>query len=110
MAELEFECGVARPLYEYSDKKYINLQLDETVTQKVNKIQYVPVQVNPLIDGVLKVKLPFRYRKFEFKMIGDKTIYELGHDDAITVRIKYCGVWNVEGVSGHAWKVISISV
>ena len=108
MSELEFECTLARPLYEYNDKKYINLQLDDTVTEKINKIQYVSVQINPLVDNTLKVKLPFRYKKFEFRMIGAKTIYELNYDDPITVRIKYCGVWKLDGFSGHAWKVISI--
>ena len=107
MVELEFECTIARPLYEYNLKKYIHVQLDELSTQKVNRMQY---QLSPLIDGILKVKLPFRYKKFEFKMIGDKTIYELGYDELITARIKYCGVWKVGEFSGHAWKVISITV
>ena len=108
MVELEFECTLARPIYDYNNKKYINLQLDETLIEKVNKIQCVPVHINPLIGGILKVKLPFRYKKFEFKMIGDKTIYELGYDDPIAIRIKYCGIWKADGFSGHAWKVISI--
>ena len=108
MSELEIICTVSRPVYDYSDRKYMNLHLDKPTVKKVNKIQFIPVQINPLVDDVLKVKLPFRYKKFEFKIIGDKTIYELLTGDTIIARIKYCGVWNLETFTGHAWKVISI--
>ena len=34
MTELTFECVIDRELYEFSDKKYINIAVDETTVQK----------------------------------------------------------------------------
>lgn len=104
MTELEFTCTVARTLYEYSDKKYMNLLVDAETAYKINKVQFARVDINPLIGNVLKVKVPFRYRKIDFPVGGDRTLYELEEGSEVRVKIKCCGVWKVEDLSGYAWK------
>ena len=108
MTELEFSCTVARPLYDYSDKKYMNLLLDTETENKINRIQFIKVDINPLIGNVLKVKVPFRYRKIDFPVYGDKTLYELEEGDEVRVKIKCCGVWKVDDLSGYAWKFVGV--
>ena len=107
--DLTFECSIDREIYDYADKKYINIKLDEDAVWKINKIQYVSVNINPLVGNILKVKIPFRYRKIEVPVRGDKTVYELKKDDVIMITIKYCGVWKAENLSGYAWKAVLIS-
>jgi uncharacterized protein YlaN (UPF0358 family) len=106
MTELDFTCRVARTLYDYSDKKYMNLLLDAETASQVIRVQFSRVDINPLIENVLKVKVPFRYRKIDFPVRGDKTLYELEEGDEVRVKIKCCGIWKVEDLSGYAWKFV----
>jgi hypothetical protein len=110
MTELTFECVIDRELYEFSDKKYINIAVDENTVQRINRIQYISVNINPLVGNILKVKVPFRYRKLEVEVVGDRTVYELKKGDFVSaITVKCCGVWKVAEISGYAWKVTSIA-
>ena len=112
MSELTFECVIDRELYEFSDKKYINIAVDEDTVRKINRIQYVSVNINPLVGNILKVKVPFRYRKLEVEVTGggDRTVYDLKKGDFVSsITVNCCGVWKVAEISGYAWKVTSIN-
>jgi len=111
MAEVTCECVIDRELYEYNAKKYINLELDEYAVEIVKTVQKAPVDFNPLVGNVLKVKVPYRYRKLECKVGGGagKTLYDFTEGVKALVCIKCCGVWSAEGVTGYAWKLVTIS-
>ena len=109
MTELEFSCLISRTLYEFSNKKYMNLLLDADTTSRINRVQFIKVDINPLIGNILKVKVPFRYRKIDFPVKGDKTLYELEEGNEVRVKIKCCGVWKVDDLNGYAWKFVGLS-
>ena len=110
MTEVHVEITVDRGVYEYNDKKYINFKLDDRVAKIIKTTQKANVDIDPLDEnGVLKVKIPFRYRKFECKVNEpNKTIYDYDYGKRAVARIKCCGVWEASGTTGYAWKLVSI--
>lgn len=117
MTTLKCCCTVAKPLYDYENKKYIDLFLPIPVAEKIRAIHMGSERllikknkIDPLCDNKLKVKVPFRYRRVMCKVTGKKGIYEAVQDDTVTVILKYCGTWSSDDYCGTAWKLEEINL
>lgn len=110
-------CIIHTGLYEHNMKKYINIKLDNDWYKKINKLHiekcdtYAKVYTDSLNhrEQFLKVKVPYRYRKFEIKTHGNKIIHDYKPEDEALVELKFCGFWKVGDYYGNSWKLVSIS-
>ena len=76
---------VYEPMYEYNDKKYIRLTVPDKVkdfilalhVNKSNVILFPDKLDDPLEGNVLKVKVPFRYRRVMCNVDGDTPVQSL---------------------------------
>ena len=108
-------CNVGNLLYSVNNKYYIDLLLSDEDMNVINGIHVANkhrllgnIIQNPLSGNILKVKIPFRYRRLMCIIEGEKTLYELIVGDSIKVSISYEGVWNTGDFSGFAWKLIKL--
>ncbi len=105
-------CKVHRPMDAEGDKRYIELDIgsNSSTFQQIHALTSKPVKnlVDPLKDGILRVKVPFRYRRVMCKVTGDKTVQELVEGDSFGVELKYCGWWESDGYGGPAWKLVAV--
>ena len=108
-------CRIAKSIYKYNDKYYIDLELTPETTRRVEELhkksEDLLLKDNkkiPLDGRKLKVKVPFRYNKVTCKMPGKKTIHELLRGDRAQVNLEYCGVWTVGEYCGVSWKLTLI--
>ena len=108
-------CKVAKEIYKYNEKYYIDLELAPETVRRVQDLHNQSEQfllkdnkVIPLQDTKLKVKVPFRYNKVTCRMPGKKTIHELRQGDRAKVNLEYCGVWTVGEYCGVSWKLTLI--
>ena len=98
-------------MYEYNDKKYIRVTIpdkfreyvEKTHERKSNVILYNNKLDNPLEGNVLKLKVPFRYRRVMCNVEGDKPVQSLERGDRVLVEIQFNGVWNTHEHSGYSW-------
>lgn len=114
MSHLTFDCSVSEPFSE-SDKKYITIELYDKILEKVIRFHQtnqksVKHLVDPLQDGSLLVKVPFRYNRVMCEVSGRKTVQELVKGDKVIVTIKYCGWWESNGYGGPTWKLESVGL
>lgn len=105
-------CKIAKSIYRYNQKYYIDLELTPETLRRVNDlhVKSEPYLLNenkviPLQGNKLKVKVPFRYNKVTCKMPGEKTVHELKQGDHVNVNLEYCGVWSVGTYCGVSWKL-----
>jgi hypothetical protein len=105
---------VYEPMYEYNDKKYIRLTLPPNTSRRVFDIHQSKhhLLTNPGIDiplegSVLKVKVPFRYRRVMCEVRG-RPIQSLVKGDTAEIDIEFKGAWNVGNHSGFSWILKSI--
>jgi len=63
---------------------------------------------DPLDGRVLKVKVPFRYRRVMCEVKG-RPIQSLIKDDEVEIVVDFKGVWNVGAYSGFSWILTYIS-
>lgn len=108
-------CKIAKPIYKYNEKYYVDLDLSPETTRRVqelhNRSEQFLLKENksvPLQDNKLKVKVPFRYNRVTCKMPGKKTVHELLQGDRVRVNLEYCGVWTVGEYCGVSWKLTLI--
>lgn len=108
-------CRVAKEIYKYNQKYYIDLELAPETTRRVKDLHtgsesllLKDNKVIPLNGNKLKVKVPFRYNKVTCKMPGKKTVHELLQGDRAKVNLEYCGVWTVGEYCGVSWKLTLI--
>ena len=105
------EATVYEPMYEYNEKKYIRLTvpnrvLDYILGLHVNRsdtILFPDKLDDPLEGNVLKVKVPFRYRRVMCNVDGDKPVQSLVKGDAVQTELQFNGVWNAHEHSGYSW-------
>lgn len=104
---------VYEPMYEYNDKKYFRVRVPENMTHTISNIhmhssRFIQNQNldNPLDGRVLKIKIPFRYRRVMCNVEG-RPIQSLIKGDVIDVNVEFKGVWNVENHSGFSWVLSS---
>jgi hypothetical protein len=108
-------CSVAKEIYKYNQKYYIDLDLaPETIKRVTDLHSYSeshmtkPNKIVPLHGNKLKVKVPFRYNKVTCSMPGKKTVHDLLQGDRTKVNLEYCGVWTVGEYCGVSWKLTLI--
>ena len=76
---LPVQAIVYEPMYDYNDKKYLRIRLPEKVSQYIRELHQhrtgsvlFPDKLDDPLDGnVLKVKVPFRYRRVMCNVDGD---------------------------------------
>ena len=105
------EASVYEPMYEYNDKKYISLTIPDKVRDyilalHINKADVIlfPKKLDdPLEGNVLKVKVPFRYRRVMCNVDGDKPVQSLVKGDVVKTELQFNGVWNAHEHSRYSW-------
>jgi hypothetical protein len=105
------EATVYEPMYEYNDKKYIRITVSDKVrdyilalhANKSDVILFPDKLDDPLEGNVLKVKVPFRYRRVMCNVEGDKPVQSLVKGDLVHAEIQFNGVWNAHEHSGYSW-------
>lgn len=112
ITNINCNCRIAKPIYKYNDKYYVDLELTPETTRRVEELhrnsENLMVKKNkkiPLEGTKLKVKVPFRYNKVTCKMPGNKSVHELLQGDRARVNLEYCGVWTVGDYCGVSWKL-----
>ena len=111
---LKIQAQVASPMYSKNSKKYLDLTLESS--EKVYEIHkfssdyFKPGSkvIDPLVRGVLTVKVPWKYDRVACSVLGLKTIQELVADDRVSVTIEFCGIWDVNNFCGPSWKLTNL--
>lgn len=116
---MKIPCKIESTLYEHNCKKYINIQLNEHWYTKIANIHnetfrrtgFAGIYTDSLNHRgqFLKLKVPYRYKKFEVRTHGNKILYDYKYEDVALVEVKYCGFWKMGDYYGNSWKLISIS-
>ena len=102
---------VYEPMYEYNEKKYLRITVSDTVRDyiralhenKSSAILFPDKLDDPLEGNVLKVKVPFRYRRVMCNVDGDTPVQSLKKGDTVQTEIQFNGVWNAHEHSGYSW-------
>ena len=94
---MKFLASVYEPMYEYNSKKYIRIRIPPALVTRVNDTQMKMNHLltnsnidNPLEGSILKVKIPFRYRRVMCEIKG-KPIQSCVRGDEIKVEIEFKG-------------------
>jgi hypothetical protein len=110
---MKFLTSVYEPMYEYNSKKYIRIRIPPTLVTRINdthmKMNHLLTNSNidnPLEGHILKVKVPFRYRRVMCEVKG-KPLQSCVKGDEIQVEIEFKGYWNVGDYSGFSWIIKS---
>ena len=98
-------------MYDYNDKKYLRIRLPEKLvnisgnyTNTEQVVFYFLDKLDDPLDGnVLKVKVPFRYRRVMCNVDGDTPVQSLKRGDSVLTEIQFNGVWNAHEHSGYSW-------
>jgi hypothetical protein len=110
---MKFLAQVYEPMYDFNNKRYLRVTVPADVCQIIEKMHatrshmIMHKNVDDPIDGnVLKIKVPYRYRRVMCNVKG-RPIQSLIKGDTIEVDIEFKGVWNVENHSGFSWVLSS---
>lgn len=110
---MRFMAEVYEVMFEYNDKKYFRVLVPEKMTDVIAKIQMSSSRFiqnrnveNPLDGRILKIKIPFRYRRVMCNVEG-RPIQSLIKGDVVDVNVDFKGVWNIENHSGFSWVLSS---
>jgi hypothetical protein len=113
---MKFVATVYEPMYDFNDKKYIRFVVPQKVSENIqrihgNKLHLLTNQnVDDPLDGrVLKVKVPFRYRRVTCEVKG-RPLQSLIKEDEAEIEINFKGIWNVGAYSGFSWILSTCSV
>ena len=82
---MKFRCKVHTPMYDYNGRRYIRFFVPEVVK---NRIKFLDE------DGILTVKVPYKYRRVVCKFEG-APVQALERDDEVDVDIVFTGVWKL---------------
>ena len=108
---LPVQATVYEPMYDYNEKKYLRISIPEKVSDYIralhekrsDTIMFPKTLDDPLEGNVLKVKVPFRYRRVMCNVDGDTPIQSLKKGDMVLVEIQFNGIWNAHEHSGYSW-------
>jgi hypothetical protein len=113
---MKFVANVYEPMYDFNDKKYIRLVIPEKCANIIGDMHASrrhllmnDAKDDPLEGRVLKVKVPFRYRRVMCEVKG-RPVQSLVKDDRVEVTVDFKGVWNVGTHSGFSWVLSTCSV
>lgn len=108
--------SIYEPMYEFNDKKYIRFIIPNNCSEIIERMHTHRMHLlkndqldNPLDGHILKVKIPFRYRRVMCKVQG-RPIQSLEKGQEVEVEIDFKGVWNVGNYSGFSWVLSSLTV
>lgn len=112
---MKFLGTVYEPMYDFNDKKYIRFIIPQKVSEIIQRMHANKLHLlmnksvdDPLDGRVLKVKVPFRYRRVMCEVLG-RPVQSLIKGDNVKIDIEFKGVWNVGNYSGISWKLNSIN-
>lgn len=113
---MKFIAKVYEPMYEFNNKKYIRFiipgHVSEIIERTHNKNSHLLKNQNidnPLDHNILRVKVPYRYRRVMCEVIG-KPVQSLKKHDEVEIIINFKGAWNVGNHSGFSWVLNQISL
>ena len=103
---VSFVTTVNRPIYEFNNKKYIDIEVPDEIIQHIGYVHepFKTLHNNPLKGNVLRVKVPYRYKKVDCTVEGLVPIQSMNKGDGISISIQFCGLW--DGIM--YWKISSI--
>jgi hypothetical protein len=112
---MKFEAEIYEPMYVFNEKRYLRMKIPEKTRIIIEKMHAQKKHLlknshtdDPLEGSVLKVKVPYRYRRVTCKWEG-RPLQSLIKGDVISVEVEFKGAWNVENHSGFSW-VLSSSI
>ena len=73
----------------------MDIAFSDDIKNKVEQLQH-----KPLVENVLNVKVPYRYKRVDCKVTGLTPVQDLKEGDEIFNSIQYCGQWG----GGVFWK------
>lgn len=105
-----FTCTVHGPMVDHNNKKYLHLLVPDDVKRAIHQVY----AQNPLAPGrhrddpldgnVLRVKVPFKYRRV-FCTFEGVPVQSLKKGDAVEVVALFMGVWTHGDYTGYSWKL-----
>jgi len=109
---MRFLANIHEPFYEFNDKKYIRIVVPEKIASIIVSMQEKKKHLiqNPFVDdpldgNILRVKIPYRYRRCMCKVEGLIPVEGMERGARVDVDVSFSGVWNRGEHSGYAWKV-----
>jgi len=112
---MKFIAKVYEPMYDFNDKKYIRFVIPQKYMEIIQRMHENRVHLlvnksvsDPLDGRILKVKVPFRYRRVMCEVRG-RPLQSLIKDDEVEIEVDFKGVWNVGDYSGFSWVLLSSS-
>lgn len=113
---IPLEGDVYEPMYDYNDKKYIRITVDNRTRDYIQGLQESKSRFivnktrvdDPLDGNVLTIKVPFRYRRVMCTVEGDTPVQSLAKGDKVKISANFSGAWNVANHSGYAWVIKTI--
>jgi hypothetical protein len=107
-------CVVEEPMYTKNGKWYLGVVLGDADAQTVRGIhsrlnlERPGTLIDPLVQNVLTLKVPFRYNRVTCTVVGIKTVQEFAVGETVLLEITMCGVWEGNGYFGPTWKLVSL--
>jgi len=112
---MKFRAKVYEPMYDFNNKKYIRVTIPEHCVDVISKIHNTkrPLLLHenvddPLEGKVLKLKVPYRYRRVMCDVQG-RPVQTLVKGDDVEIDIAFKGAWNIENHSGFSWMLSGCS-
>ena len=112
---MKFLARVYEPMYDFNNKKYLRVTVPMNVCQIIERMHTSKKHLitnknvdDPLDGTVLKVKIPFRYRRVMCDVRG-QPVQSLIKGCEVEVDIEFMGVWNTGNYSGYSWKITTIT-
>lgn len=102
---MRFHAKVHEPLYEFNDKRYIRIVCPNEIVTRIISTQKKKVDDDPLDGNILRVKIPYRYRRCMCKVEGLTPVEALERGAAVEVDVSFTGLWHVGEYTGYTWKL-----
>ena len=101
--ELTIIATINRPIYEFNNKRYMDIRIDYEIVPKIEKThsKFRSGMWNPLKGNILRVKIPYRYNRVDCKVDGLTPVQEMEKDDSISATIQF--LWRV-----GSWVILEI--
>ena len=92
---------VHKPMYEVGTRRYMDIEITGDFLEIIKRTQNTSNfegGFNPLRDTILSVKVPFRYKRVDCKVLGLTPVQALQNGDKIAVCLQFCGSWKDTGM------------
>lgn len=110
---MKFVAEVYEPMYDFNEKKYIRVKVPDRIRSIIENMHAKRRHTlksthvdDPLEGSVLKVKVPFRYRRVMCVVEG-RPLQTLIRGDEIVIVVDFKGVWHAENHCGFSWVLSS---